>query len=425
MQKIIVLFLTFLLVLSACGSDKDSRDTGLEGVDHKSTATTVSPDTDTEANNSSDTQPVGYLAYIQDGVLVVLDLATQTTQQVGQGVLPDYLYSSPDQTAVYFTAHDTTQNKIFFYGYTFKDGSIQQIAEAQPSISASGSLWFLYGWSPNAEWAILLTTQMGIRSLLVNTQQSMEPIALSNTLLGDPLWTTDNQLITVAHENGMPPIDMPVNEYFAPIESIQQIHTPDGIITDLTSLFTLDSITSDTELHQAIEANDIDLSDFPTESIPEIWIPAGRRHQENRSQYCWQYHIAQDNEIRYMAEDVYILGNLENLTDGSAVFMQIEFADCSFLSGPTGKLVLLTGNNIAIVLTDALTSIRDRNNPDPFFLQGRYDIAPQQNYAVFIATDESGARTTLNMVDINGDEAMPVMVNGETVENVVGVVWGQ
>ena len=426
LKKLFFLMFILILVLVACGGSDDKNEGGLEAVeqDAQTDEPAPSPTPDTIADASS-AEWAGQLAYIQDdGRLFVLDFATNTSREVAQYVLPAQLYTSPDQAQLYYAVFDINERQTLIYQYTFADGAIVEVGRLGQPLAAT-SLWFLEDWSPDGTWAMLLSYQMASQPILINLVDPSLSIELPNqVLLAQRFWTPDNHLIYVEQARGLPPIDVSPNDYFAEVEAIQLMDLSGDEATDISEVFNLADITNETELRNAFEAAGYPVANVLSESSAEIIVPAGRDHPENGSEYCWEYAIGTPDNLQYMATDVYALGNLVILDDGSYVFMQVEFADCSFINGPTGKIVHLTAENELLILTEELTSIADRNNAQPIFLQGRYSIAPTQDYVALITTDEIGTSTTLQIVDIADGTTIPVQIDGTPIENISAVKWG-
>ncbi len=435
MKKVLFLILILVLMLVACGGDDQAEDTGLEGVDQNPTmgdtaTATVGQDvaTDTPSSDTNDgvaIPPSGHLTYLQDGTLYVYDLVTQTSTAIAEDIGPPFLYTSPDHSKLYYVGINLQEREATPYEYTFADGNLRPLSEMTRPLSGD-AIWEISSWSPDGQWAFIASFQMGRRPFYINLADPTQTVALASSGQSQKWWTVDNQLIYIIQDGGMPPPDVPDYLYFPAVESINLINFPDGETTDITSEFPVADFTTNYELLTALEEDGYDLADYdPVHPTPQVWAPAGRHNQENSSQYCWDYAIGADENELYSAPEAYNIGNIQQLDNGGLLFLQIEFRDCSFLNGTVGKLMKLDANGEALVLTDKLTSILDRNNSQPVFLQGRYTLAPTEDYAAVVETDENATSNALVIVSLETGETMPVLLDGEPLENIGAVAWGQ
>lgn len=429
MKNLRVICLSLLLILVACGGEDETPSLGLEGVAENplTTEDMLAPSEDEPVTeNNSTLEASGYLAYLQNQSLYVYDFATKTATEISAEVGTPYLYTSPDQTKLYYLVVNFEERQAMPYEYHFADGSTTALTGLFPPTSGT-AIWMLDNWSPDGEWAFMQSFQMGTQPFLINFTNPDAKIELPSSFNAQLWWTADNQLIYVALERRIPPIDIPEHEYFPTIESISLVNLANGELADLTSEFDVSTITTEEALLNTLTDEGYVISNYDAANPDsKIWFPAGRNHQEFSSQYCWEYAIGQGDLVLYMANDVYHLGNLVELATAELVFMQIEFPDCSFLNGPTGKLVKFNPmSGEALILTEQVTSIQDRNTTEPFFLQSRFTVAPTEDYVAVVETDANGTSSRLAIINLATSESLPLLIDGAPVENVTSVAWGQ
>lgn len=425
MRYLSIIFICLLLGLTACGSNEE--DTGeLEGANNTQAKPSVMANTPSDmtptSDNSVSSAANGHLAYIQNETLYVHDLATQQSTEIAPNIFSNFLDASADQKQVYYSVLDTVDRQISVYQYTFSDETNQPIATFASAVS-SEAIWILTDWSPNEEWVVIQSFQFRTGPMLASLTGATEQIVIANSIDG-VWWTEDNQLVYLIQSDDTPPDDIPPNEYFAPVETVGLINPITSEITDITADIATDDVANEEDIVAALTTSGYSIIIDEQASSFNVIAPDERFGATGQGQYCWKYQIEDTGNIVYTGEDVYSIGNEEALADESIVFLQVEFAECAFLNGPTGKLITLSEGNEPRVITDRLMSMLDRNRVFPFFIRSRYSFSPQQNYVVFVAIDESGTTNSLKMMDMQGGEAVPVLLDDQPLENISAVVWG-
>ncbi|MCI0711243.1 MAG: hypothetical protein L0154_13880 [Chloroflexi bacterium] len=353
----------------------------------------------------------------------VLEHGSDGPQEIGTGVMEDYVYLSPDQTYLYYSVVDTSANQTRIFQHVLATGQNQQIAQL-PLPFGPRSIWRMGGWSPNGDWVVIVSSQFSQEPLLVRLDSETQQIAYARTPKRG-WWTEDNRFLFVTQDTGTPD-DIFSGEYLATIETIEVVDVETGETRDITADVPLEERYTELEFLNVLAASGYPIAHAAqiTAPRPHIVAPADRRNATTASgEYCWQYHIASEDGILYERADIFNMGELRILDDGSLIFIVTAFPECSFLDAPVGEIVMLSPDGQATIITDQLTSIEDRNNAFTFELRSRFDIAPDQQHIVFIATDDEGGNS-LYVAMLPDGEAAQLMVDGVPIENVEAVIWG-
>lgn len=415
-----VLSLCLLLLIVGCTEGSDDT-AGLEaGNENREAQQEAVQPTTTAQQMTWD----GYLAYTINGSLYVLEHGSDSPQEIGIGVMDNYLYLSPDQTALYYAVQEGSANLTRIFQYVFTTGQQQQIAKL-PASSQSRAIWQIRYWSPNGEWAAIFSYLFRQEPLLVNLEGEAEPINYTSSPKRG-WWTEDNRFLFVTQDTRNP--DEIFSEvYLAPIGTVELVDVETGEIRDITADVALEDSYTESQFLNVLAQSGYPIANAAeiTAPKPYVVVPVDRFNPATASgEYCWQYQIAGEDSILYERADIFDMGELKMLDDGLLVFIVTSFPACSFLNAPVGEIVMLSPGGQATIVTDRLTSIEDRNNALTVELRTQFDIAPNQQHIVFIGTDDEG-RDSLHVARLPDSETVQLMVDGEPIENVQAVMWGR
>jgi hypothetical protein len=388
----------FLLVGIACsGDDKPKANVAGSSRSEGNTSSQTTTQNDTANNAISDETNAmllelpGAIAYLQGDTLMVLkfegDLEPTT---LADGVREETVAYMPDASAIVYASARQL--------YIYRASDDEPISLGQLRFSNNGRI---ASWSPNREWFLWQVAGTTLYNL-----NGADPIDLSMLRIGNQYqWTTDNQLIII-DDNGRQ------GDNFA-YRQVNQVNLETGVPEPIE--IDLEAVNSNAiPIEDAIIAAGYDLVPMFGLAYPLIQTPS--EIFNSPSIICNTWTIADGNmfengEIIYRSEPVYMLTQLNAISENELLFLKWTVEDCG-LGDPAATLVRyhIDTNQEEILSTTIIADRPPSRNSPLFSNEGndpRYTVSPDGQFIMWLGGSIDSGSTSINLTNlVNGSNTV-------------------
>lgn len=410
-----VIGLAVTMIISACGgSDDETR--GLESARENQTNTPsaiVENTEDTDAVTSS--TPTGVMIILSQEILYRWDLGAESPEVIATDVSEDNMVLSPASDSVFYVVRE--DGAAVLYRADAQTGETERIYELGRLRFRTELQWQMGNWSPNHDWVILTSFDFGTGPTLISTAGTADAVVLSQNFV-NTLWLDDGRI--VIYEQNFQGFDENTDPgAFPPIVSLTIIDPESGERLEPEWVSDLEEINSFEAFLATLAENNMNVTFSTPDEVASL---PGRAQIDfgdggffsGGGEFCFPLSISQiganeQREIIHERDDVFTFLDLHEVGDGSLIFGQIRYPNCT-LGTPTGELIHLQPGQEPEILTDQLTSQLDQNGfNDRFFdVNQRLTVSPDTQHVAWIQTTPRGDQSSLVIWNVASNEITPV-----------------
>ncbi|MCI0714419.1 MAG: hypothetical protein L0154_29965 [Chloroflexi bacterium] len=404
-----VISVVVTLMISAC-SGNNNETPGLQSARENQTDTLPATVESTDDNNA-----VGALIILSQEILYRWDFSTESPEVIARDVSEDNMVLSPASDSVFYVVRE--DGAAVLYQADTQTGETGRIYELGRLRFRTELQWQLGNWSPNHDWAILTSFDFGIGPTLISTAGAADAVVLSQNFV-NTLWLDDGRIVT--YEQNFQGFDENTDPgAFAPIVSLTIVDPESGERLEPEWVSDLEEINSFELFLATLAENDLNVTFSTPDELASLPGNAQIDFGEGvffsgGGEFCFPLSISQiganeQREIIYERDDVFTFLDLHEVGDGSLIFGQVSYPDCT-LSTPIGELVHLQPSQEQEILTDQLTSQLDQNGfNDRFFdINQRLAISPDMEHVAWIEMTPEGNQSSLIIWNVATNEISPV-----------------
>lgn len=401
MKRLGLLLIIMLLILAACGQEKEASV-------ESSNSSPRRADAEQNTNQSADTTPAmdlwanvtDDLAFVQGQALYVQRAAQAEPQQIAAAIFPPTLALTPDTQFIVYNAIVSVRSRYLTVANV-------ETLETRQVYRSTGDFSFFGGVSSDGQWATIFNFPsmyvVSIDGLTTHRIASIQNFGVT------PFWLEDNTLLVVIQQNGVTqevrrfdPVtgeDISITDQAA--TNIGEAALPIG--TGIAAFMTFQGVISQelgVNLQGAIDPNAEDLE-------PAINLVGPPVNTQGTPELCGTWQItredpmssAEPDELLSIRDTVFLTNNL-TLEDGSLVFVRWYFEDCNS-SMMQAALMKLSPDGETTVLTDAIDPGTSPNLGFFFADTGpRVTYTSDGRYAVWIGGGLDEGESSINITEL-------------------------